>query len=89
METINIDQLAFLPTRFILDNIFLTHETIHHMKPFLQPFMFLKLKFSNAYDCVNLFFLFIAMQLIDILAHFIQMAKMLFMGGCALVNVNG
>jgi hypothetical protein len=89
METIITDQLAFLPMRFILDNIFLTHKTIHHAKPFLQPLMFLKLDFSKAYDRVELFFLFTAMELMGFPARFIQMTKMLFVGGRALVNVNG
>jgi hypothetical protein len=32
MDVISMDQSAFLPLRFILDNIFLTHETIAHAK---------------------------------------------------------
>jgi hypothetical protein len=32
MEVISHDQSAFLPMRFILDNIFLTYETIHYAK---------------------------------------------------------
>jgi hypothetical protein len=49
-EVINSNQFGFLPIRFILDNIFLTHETIHHARSYAQPLMFLKVDFSKAYD---------------------------------------
>lgn len=48
MEIISSDQSAFLPMRYILDNIFLTHETIDFAKCSRQPLLFLKLDFSKA-----------------------------------------
>jgi hypothetical protein len=56
MELISLDQSAFLPMRFILDNIFLTQETITYAKQTHQPLLFLKLDFSKAYDKVDLSF---------------------------------
>lgn len=47
------DQSAFLPGRFILDNIMLTHETIDWARHSHQPLIFLKLDFSKAYDKVD------------------------------------
>jgi hypothetical protein len=41
MEIICPDQTAFLPLRFILDTIFLTHETLAVAKRTNQPFFFL------------------------------------------------
>jgi hypothetical protein len=58
MEVISPDQSAFLPLRFILDNIFLIHETIAYAKKSRQFLVILKLDFSKAYDRVDLVFLF-------------------------------
>lgn len=63
MEVISPDQAAFLPMRFILDNLFLMQETIEHAKKSEQPLLFLKLDFTKAYDKVDLDFLFRAMSL--------------------------
>jgi hypothetical protein len=40
MEVISYDQSAFLPIRFILDNILLTYKTIHYAKQSRQPYSF-------------------------------------------------
>jgi hypothetical protein len=48
MEIISQDQSAFLPLRFILDNILLTHETIDWAEHSGQLLVFLKLDFSKA-----------------------------------------
>jgi hypothetical protein len=61
-EIIHPDQSAFLPMHFILDNILLTHETIHYAKQSAQPLIFLKLDLSKAYDRVDLNCLFVAMS---------------------------
>jgi hypothetical protein len=53
METIDQNQSMFLPFRFILNNILLTHETIAWAKKSKQPLVFLKLDFSDAYDKVD------------------------------------
>jgi hypothetical protein len=78
MEVISHDQSAFLPMRFILDNIFLTYETIHFAKQSKQPLLFLKLDFSKTYDKVDLRFLFRGMECMGFLHLFIQMSRLLF-----------
>jgi hypothetical protein len=57
MEMISFDQSAFFPMRFILDNILLTSETMVWVEQTGQPFIFLKLDFSKAYDMVDWGFL--------------------------------
>jgi hypothetical protein len=88
-EVIDHDQSAFLPMRFILDNIFLTHETLHHAKSSSQPLVFLKLDFSKAYDRVDLCFLFSAMEAMGFPLDFIELVRLFFRGAQARVNVNG
>jgi len=53
MEVISHDQSDFLPMRLILNNIFLTHETIQWAKKSKQSLIFLQLDFSKAYNKVN------------------------------------
>jgi hypothetical protein len=89
MELISPDQSAFLPMRFILDNIFLTHETIFHAKNSAQPLLFLKLDFSKAYDRVDHSFLFQAMNRMGFPQEFIFMTQLLFRGAQACVSMNG
>jgi hypothetical protein len=89
MEVISLDQSAFLPMRFIMDNIFLTYETIHYAKQSKQPLLFLKLDFSKAYDKVDLGFLFKALDQIGFPSRFLQMTQMLFKNVMARVSVNG
>jgi hypothetical protein len=89
MEVISPDQSAFLPLRFILDNIFLTHETITHAKKSRQPLVFLKLDFSKAYDRVDLFFLFRVMERLGFPVEFIRMTKLLFFEAGASVSIDG
>lgn len=93
MEVISPDQSTFLPLRYILDNLLLTHETISetidYAKSTGQPLMFLKLDFSKAYDKVDLKFLFIAMEKLGLPLSFIHMTKLLFEGASASVCVNG
>jgi hypothetical protein len=78
MELISPDQSAFLPMCYILNNIFLTQETISHAKQSNQPFLFLKLDFSKAYDKVDLSFMFQALQILGFLVPFISMVWLLF-----------
>lgn len=52
-EVIDLDQTAFLPTRFILDNILVTSETIDHAKRTKQTLIYLKLDFRKAFDRVD------------------------------------
>jgi len=44
-KVISPDQMAFIPTRYILDNILLLHETIAWTKESNQEAIFLKLDF--------------------------------------------
>ena len=53
MEVISPDQSAFLPLRFILDNLLITQETMAWAESSNQPLIFLKLDFSKAYDMVE------------------------------------
>jgi hypothetical protein len=48
--------------KYILDNIFLTQETIMCTKQSNQPVLFVKLYFSKTYDKVDLAFLFQSLE---------------------------
>ena len=61
MEIISPEQSAFLPMRFILDNLVLTQETMAWAKQSNQALLFLKLDFLKAYDMVEWGCLFKAM----------------------------
>jgi hypothetical protein len=89
MELIYPDQLAFLPMRYILDNIFLTQETILHTKQTNQPLLFLKLDFLKAYDKVDLRFLFQSLTRLGFSFAFIDMVRLLFQDAAAHVSING
>jgi hypothetical protein len=89
MEIISLDQSAFLPMRYILDNIFLTQETISYAKESSQPLLFLKLDFSKAYDKVDLRFFFQALQHLGFPDTFIDMAHLLFRVAAARISMNG
>jgi hypothetical protein len=89
MELISPDQSAFLPMRYILNNIFLTQETISHAKQTNQPLLFLKLDFFKAYDKVDLRFLFRALHLLGFPPSFCDMVQLLFLNAAAWVLVNG
>lgn len=88
-EVISQDQSAFLPMRFIMDNILLTYETLHYAKSSQQPLLFLKLDFSKAYDKVDWHFLFSALSQLGLPDTFIQMTRLLFTNAAARVSVNG
>jgi hypothetical protein len=88
MEMISCDQSAFLPMRFILDNIFLTYETIVFAKQSAQPLLFLKLDFSRAYDKVDLSFLFLSLEHLGFPDTFLRMTRLLFTRVAARINLN-
>lgn len=88
MEVISFDQSAFLPMRFILDNILLTSKTMAWAEQTGQPFIFLKLDFSKAYDMVDWGFLFRAMAEFGIPGEFIAWTKLLFRDATASVKLN-
>jgi hypothetical protein len=62
MEVISPDQSAFLPMRYILDNIVLTQEILNWAKTSKQLLVLMKLDFVKAYDRVSWCFLFWAME---------------------------
>ena len=87
-DVISPEQTAFLPLRFILDNIILTQETLDWAKTSKQPTVFLKLDFSKAYDKVSWQFLFCTILKMNINNKFIQWVKLLFANISATVNLN-
>jgi hypothetical protein len=89
MELISPDQFAFLPMRYILDNIFLTQEIISHAMQSNQPLFFSKLDFFKAYEKVDLAFLFEALQRLGFPSSFIGIVRLLFKDVVARVSVNG
>jgi exonuclease III len=88
-EVISCEQSAFLPLRFILDNILLTQEMMVWAEQSRQAMLFLKLDFSKAYDMVDWDFLFGAMVIMGFPGEFISMVKLLFKDAAACVKVNG
>ena len=61
-DVISLEQTTFLPLHFILDNIVLTHESLHWAKASKQPTVFLKLDFSKVYGKVSWCFFFHIMR---------------------------
>ena len=88
-DVISPEQTAFLPLRFILDNIVLTQESLQWAKVSKQPTVFLKLDFSKAYDKVSWQFLFRTMRKMGVSDIFTKWVKLLFTGATAAVNLNG
>jgi exonuclease III len=88
-EIIGCEQSAFLPLRFILDNILLTQETLAWADQSRQDLLFLKLDFSKAFDMIDWEFLFEAMSLMGFPGEFLGMIKLLFHDAEACVKVNG
>jgi hypothetical protein len=89
MEIISFDQLAFLPTQFILDNILLIHKTIEWANYLGHPLIFLKLDFNKAFDMVNRSFLFKAMGKLGFSKEFVDMTNLLFREASATMKING
>ena len=88
-DVISPKQTAFLPLRFILDNIISIQETLHCAKTLKQSFIFLKLDFSEAYDKASWRFLFHTMKALNICEEFIEWVKLLFVNTSTAVNLNG
>lgn len=53
MDIISLQQSAFLPLGFILDNVLLTQEAMAWAEHLHQPLFFLELDFAKAYDMVE------------------------------------
>jgi hypothetical protein len=89
MEIVSWEQSAFLPLRFILDNILLTQETIAWAEQSGQDLLFLKLDFSKAFDMVDWNFLFDTMATMGFPRDFRGMVQLLFKYAKAWMKVNG
>ena len=89
MDMISPDQSAFLPLRFILDNLLITQETLAWTEASNQPLIFLKLDFSKAYDMVEWQCLYKIMEKLGFPQVFIRMVSLLFYDASACVKLNG
>ena len=89
MDVISPDQSAFLPLRFILDNLLTTYETMAWAESSNQPLIFLKLDFSKAYDMVDWQCLFMIMDKLGFPQVFIKMVSLLFYDASACIKLNG
>ena len=87
-NVISLEQTAFSPLKFILDNIVLTQETLHWARTSRQPTVLFKLDLSKAYDKVSWRFFFHAMHKTGICEKFIKWVQLLFGNATALVNLN-
>ena len=89
MDVISPDQSAFLPLRFILDNLLITQETLAWAEYSNQPLIFLKLDFSKAYDMVEWQCMYKVMEKLGFPQAFIKMVSLLFHDALACVKLNG
>jgi hypothetical protein len=88
-DIIHEDQSAFLPLRFIIDNVLVQHETISWAHESQQNLMLLKLDFTKAYDVVTWRFLFAAMRKLETPQGFLHTVQLLFQDIKAAVSING
>lgn len=78
IEVVDIDPIAFLSMRYILNTVLLTQETIDWVQRSNQPLVFLKLDFAKAYDKISSGFLFMALEKMGMIVEFINIVKVLF-----------
>ena len=86
---ISPEQTAFLPLRYILDNIVFIQDTLHRAKISRQLSVFLKIDFAKAYVKVSWWFLFLAMSKIIMDEQFMGWVKLLFGSATAAINLYG
>jgi hypothetical protein len=72
-KVISPDQTAFLPYRYILDNVLVLHESIAWAHELEQDMALFKLDFCKAYDTVHLPSLFQIMRAFGVPELFLQM----------------
>ena len=89
MDIISLNQRAFLPMRFIFNNLLLIQETLAWTKYSKQHLIFLKLGFSKAYNMVDWSFMFQAMSAIGFPTKFNNMVKFLFQDATTTINISG
>ena len=85
---ISLEQMAFLPLRYILDNILLSKESLRWAAKSNQPTVFLKLHYSKAYDKVDHQFLFAILKRIGLPLYLNDLIKILFTGASTKICVN-
>ena len=88
-NVISSKQSAFLPLRYILDNVLLQYETIEWIKDSDQDLIFLKLDFMKAFDVILWDFLIRIMGRFGILDDFTRLVKMPLQDASAAVSLNG
>jgi len=88
-EVISLEQSAFLPLRYILDNVILQYETVQWAQDSNQDLIFLKFDFTKVYDTVSWVFLFSVMRKIGIPDAFTHIVQMLLQDALASVLING
>ena len=89
MEVISPDQSAFLPLRFILDNLLITQETMAWAEASNQSMIFLKLDFLKAYDMVDWQCMYKILEKLGFPQVFISMISLLFQDTSTCVKLNG
>ena len=89
MDVISPDQLAFLPLRFILDNLLITQETMAWAEFSNQTLIFLKLDFLKAYDMVEWQCMYKILEKLGFPQVFIKMVSLLFHDALACIKLNG
>ena len=88
VDVISPKQSAFLPRRYILDNVLLQAETIAWAKQSQQDLIFLKLDFQKAHNSISWEFLFQVMVKLNMPKYFVQATKLLFRDARASVCIN-
>lgn len=86
---INPSQSAFIPGRFILDNIMLVSELQKWVEDLDQEAIFLSIDFAKAYDRVEWSFLMPMLRKMGFGETFISFVKVLISRASATVSVNG
>lgn len=88
-EVISVDQMAFLPLRYIIDNVLLTHKTVQWAKQTKQDLVINKVDIAKAYNTMNWKFVFSTMVAIRIHHIFIAIITRLFQDVHVVLNING
>lgn len=82
-------QSAFLKDRYILDNVLLSHEVIHHYKHTDQQGVVVKIDFEKAYDKINWNYLLHVMQIRGFDSKWITWMASWLISSQTCVSING
>jgi hypothetical protein len=83
------EQSAFIQGRYILENGFISHETIHSLQKNKEPGVIIKLDYEKAYDRVNLDFLFEILKMRGFGESCTNWIRKIVIGGSVSVMANG